>query len=68
MLVEAVKHGDKKRRRFARASASHGNDVGARKDEGHGLPLNRSGHFVPFVIRTFFCYFHVFCHGGELSY
>lgn len=53
MLVEAVKHGDKKRCRFARARASHGNDVGARKDEGHGLPLNWSGHFVPFALDSF---------------
>jgi len=50
VLVEAVNHGDKKRGRFAGAGASHGNDVGAREDEGHGLALNGSGYFVPFAL------------------
>ena len=49
VLAEALEHGRKKRSRFARASAGHGDDVGAREDEGHGLPLNGSGHFVAFA-------------------
>ena len=50
VLVEAVNHGDEKRCRFAGAGASHGNDVGARENEGHGLALNGSGDFVTFAL------------------
>ena len=50
VLVEAVNHGNEKRRRFAGTGARHGNDVGAGEDEGHGLALNGSGDFVPFTL------------------
>lgn len=50
VLVEALNHGDEKRSRFTGAGASHGNNVRAREDEGHGLALNGGGNFVPFAL------------------
>ena len=40
--VEAVEHGDEEGRSLARAGAGHGNNIGTREDERHGLSLDWS--------------------------
>ena len=50
VLIQALKHGDKKRRRFARASASHGHHIGAGENDGHRLSLDWGRHLVPFPL------------------
>lgn len=53
VLLQTLKHGEQKRRRFAGTSAGHGDDVVSGEDEGHGFALDGSGDLVALALDCF---------------
>lgn len=49
-MPQPLEHGNEKSGGLSGAGASHGNDVVAGEDEGHGLPLNGSRDLVALAL------------------